>query len=169
MTTRLVVSMVVFAGLAASCGGGGAPAAEPTPVPIEAAPPPVTAPPDAGVPLVEAPEPEPKKVDPCDELSLPKEELTEPDYDAGKLAWKCAKAAEGEERFEVARFFYIVAHRYTNDPTIYYWIADSSRMAGDCEGAVIYYEKYLIDGSPDETYRQKTVQNIAQCEPQETP
>jgi hypothetical protein len=166
MMMRLAVAVMVSAGFAASCGGGSTPPPDdPQPTTTtEQLVDPTTVEPDAGTPLTEVTEPEPDKPDPCEGLSTPKEELAEPDYEKGKTAYTCAETAAGEERFEVARFFYIVAHSYTKDPIIYFKIADSTRKAGDCSGAVIYYEMYLIEGKPDEHFRKKTVDAIALCE-----
>ena len=75
-----------------------------------------------------------------------------------------AEAALGEGDYALAAAEYERAHALTQDPVLLFKIAGAHDRAGECADARIYYERYLQEGSPDESFRARAEERMTACE-----
>jgi tetratricopeptide (TPR) repeat protein len=83
--------------------------------------------------------------------------------DRAKDLYKSAEQAMTEDRFDDAIRDYGAAFELSKDPALFFKIGRANERAGRCEVAVVYYERYLREGKPDDKFVATTRERIAAC------
>lgn len=113
------------------------------PAPAEAPPAPAT-----GTPAPPAPDSAPAGDDPTTQA---------------RAHYALAEAAMAEGDPALAAAEYERAHALTQDPVLLFKIAGAHDQAGNCAAARTYYERYLGEGSPDESFRARAEERMTAC------
>lgn len=95
--------------------------------------------------------------------SAPAQPLTEEQIETAKKHFIDAQKAMEAKEYEIAAREYAIAYDITKDPTLFYWIGMARQQAGDCEGALIYYGRYMKEGHPQGELEQRTRAQIDEC------
>ena len=80
-----------------------------------------------------------------------------------RMHYQNAEKAMEEGRFAGAAAEYIAAYEIMGDAVLFFKIATAYDQAGDCEQALVYYRRYLRQGSPTEQFKTTTEERIAAC------
>jgi hypothetical protein len=81
-----------------------------------------------------------------------------------RMHYQNAERAMQEGRYADAASGYGVAYEVMKDPILFYKIGVAHQAGGKCGPAVVYFRRYLRDGSPSEEYRRAVTERIATCE-----
>jgi len=87
----------------------------------------------------------------------------QPDFEQARIHYQNAEQAMAEGRYAGAAAEYIVAHEITGDAVLFYKVGFAYEKAGNCEQALVYYRRYLRNGSPSDTQKTQTDERIAAC------
>ncbi len=86
-----------------------------------------------------------------------------PDLQRAKDLYVAAETAMTEGRYPDAIRDYGAAFDLTRDPILFYKIANAHEKAGKCDVALIYYGRYLKEGSPTEQFAELTRERVRAC------
>ena len=88
---------------------------------------------------------------------------SQPDMDRAKDLYRAAEEAMKAGRFSDAVRDYGGAYEITRDPVLFYKIGSANQAAGKCEVALIYFNRYLREGRPSETFQKLAKEKIEAC------
>jgi len=86
-----------------------------------------------------------------------------PDYTAAKMHYANAEKAMQDGKYDDAASEYGVAYDITKDPVLFLKIGNAEEKAGKCAQAVVYWNRYLKEGSPSEDFKESTQAKIDGC------
>lgn len=86
-----------------------------------------------------------------------------PDMDRAKDLYRAAEEAVKAGRYADAVRDYGGAYEITRDPVLFYKIGSANQLAGKCEVALIYFNRYLKEGRPSETFQKLAKEKIEKC------
>jgi hypothetical protein len=95
--------------------------------------------------------------------SVAAQPLTDEQIEKAKKHFIDAQKAMEAKEYEIAAREYAIAYDITKDPTLFYWIGLARQEAGDCDGALIYYRRYVKEGNPQGELEQRTRAQIDEC------
>lgn len=87
----------------------------------------------------------------------------EPDYSRATELYNAATQAMNEGRSDDAARDFLAAFEITKDPVLFFKIGSAYEKAGKCSEAIGYYERYLAEAQPAESFVTLTKQRIAAC------
>jgi hypothetical protein len=90
-------------------------------------------------------------------------ESASPDYARATELYNEATQAMNEGRADAAARAFIAAFEITQDPVLYFKIGAAYEKAGQCIIAIGYYERYLIEANPEQTFVTTTKQRLDAC------
>lgn len=86
-----------------------------------------------------------------------------PDMERAKDLYRAAEEALKAGRYSDAIRDYGGAYEITRDPVLFYKIGSANQLAGKCEVALIYFNRYLKEGRPSETFQKLAKDKIEKC------
>jgi hypothetical protein len=86
-----------------------------------------------------------------------------PDLERARELYRSAEAAMQDGRYDDAARDYGAAYELSADPALFYKIGRANERAGKCDVALVYYARYLRDGTPTEQFTALTRERIAAC------
>jgi len=86
-----------------------------------------------------------------------------PDMERAKDLYRAAEEAMKAGRYGDAVHDYGGAYEITRDPVLFYKIGSANQAAGKCEVALIYFNRYLKEGRPSETFQRLAKEKIEAC------
>jgi hypothetical protein len=86
------------------------------------------------------------------------------DLKTAREAYMRAEAASREGEHARAASEFERAYSLTKDPVLFYSIAKAKNLGGDCEGALVYYRRFLEEAKPAEKHATLATEAIAACE-----
>jgi tetratricopeptide (TPR) repeat protein len=87
----------------------------------------------------------------------------EPDYSRATDLYNGASKALDEGRGDDAARDFLAAYDITKDPVLFFKIGSAYEKAGKCSDAIGYYERYLAEAKPEESFVTLTKQRIDAC------
>lgn len=87
-----------------------------------------------------------------------------PDAAAAKEHFVQAEAAMQQGDFSTAAALYELAAEESGDASFLLKAGDAREKAGDCDGAITVYTKYIDKGTADESLKASTRERVQQCE-----
>ncbi len=87
-----------------------------------------------------------------------------PDYKAAKRHYQNGERAVVAKNWKKAAKEFSIAYDITQDPVLFFKIANAYQMSGDCPSALTYFERYNAEANPSEEYRRDTRDRINNCE-----
>ena len=85
------------------------------------------------------------------------------DLERARDLYRSGEAAMKDGRFGDAARDYGASYELSKDPALFFKIGRAHERAGKCETALIYYARYLREGSPAEQFTALTRERIAAC------
>jgi hypothetical protein len=86
-----------------------------------------------------------------------------PDYERAKQLYTQANTEMANGHYSDAARDYGGAYDITKDPILFFKIATANEKAGHCDVAVVYYSRFLKEGSPKPEHAQLAKQRIVAC------
>jgi tetratricopeptide (TPR) repeat protein len=86
-----------------------------------------------------------------------------PDYARATELYNAATQAMTEGRGDDAARDFLAAFEITKDPVLFFKIGSAYEKAGKCSEAIGYYERYLAEAKPAESFVTLTKERIAAC------
>ena len=83
---------------------------------------------------------------------------------AAREAYMRAEAASAQGDHERAVMEFELAYSLTKDPVLFYSIAKAKKAAGDCNDAIIDYNRFLEEAKPAEAHAKLATDAIAECQ-----
>ncbi len=87
-----------------------------------------------------------------------------PDYKAAKKHYQNGERAVVAKKWKKAAKEFSIAYDITQDPVLFFKIANAYQMSGDCPSAITYFERYNAEAKPSEEYQRDTKKRINNCE-----
>lgn len=87
------------------------------------------------------------------------------EIERAKQLYAAAEQAMDEGRHADAARDYAAAYDLTKDPVLFYKIGQANEKAGQCDVAVVHYERYLKEARPAAEFVALTQERIAACTP----
>ncbi|HEY5948334.1 MAG TPA: hypothetical protein VIV40_22710 [Kofleriaceae bacterium] len=105
-----------------------------------------------------APEPAPPPAPPPEQAPT-----DSPDFAKATELYNAATQAMTDNRPADAARDFVAAYEITKDPVLFFKIGSAYEKAGNCTEAVRYYERYLAEASPAESFATLTHERIDAC------
>ncbi len=86
-----------------------------------------------------------------------------PKIERAKQLYEAATKEMADGKFADAARDYTDAYELTRDPVLFYKIGVANEKAGDCDGALIYYGRYVHDAHPKPEFVELAKARIAAC------
>lgn len=86
-----------------------------------------------------------------------------PDYKAAKRHYQAAEKAVQAKRWSEAAEEYLTAYDITQDPVLFFKIANAYQMNGNCPDAIVYFKRYNAEAKPSVEYQSDTKARIEKC------
>lgn len=96
-------------------------------------------------------------------------EPAEPDYPAAKQHYDAGTTALDAGQYDQAIDELQASYQISQDPVLFFKIGTAYEKAGKCSDAIGYYERYLNEAKPDESFVALTKQRIDACKAQLPP
>jgi tetratricopeptide (TPR) repeat protein len=88
---------------------------------------------------------------------------SEPDFARASELYEAATRALGEGRADDAVRDFSAAYEITKDPVLFFKLGSAYEKAGKCRDAIGYYQRYLDEAKPAESFAALTRERIAAC------
>lgn len=86
------------------------------------------------------------------------------DLSDAATAYRAGEKAMAAGRFEDAVRSYGAAYEISKDPVLFFKLGSALDKAGKCSPAITYYQRYLREAKPSESFEKLTRSRIAACE-----
>lgn len=96
-------------------------------------------------------------------FAQPAAEPPAPDYAHATELYNAATQAMNEGRGDDAARDFLAAYDITQDPVLFFKIGTAYEKAGKCSTALGYYDRYLAEAKPEQSFVASTKQRIDAC------